>query len=117
MKNLQLSSRASNALQVANLYPESKEDLRDMIKNGQISRRNRNVGDVVWKEMLSAADLSIGSPIATGSGISLRDYFAAAAMQGFVSSYPRGDAPSADLISGDSYTMADAMLAARKEGA
>jgi hypothetical protein len=54
-----------------------------------------------------------GSP----NGITIRDYFAAAAMQGFVSSYPRGDSASADLIAGDSYTMADAMLTARKEDA
>jgi hypothetical protein len=54
-----------------------------------------------------------GSP----NGMSLRDYFAAAAMQGFVSSYPNGAAGDAEAISHDSYTLADAMLAARKEGA
>jgi hypothetical protein len=50
----------------------------------------------------------------TEQGMSLRDYFAAAAMQGFVSSYPNGAAGDAEAISHDSYTLADAMLAARK---
>jgi hypothetical protein len=54
-----------------------------------------------------------GSP----NGITIRDYFAAAAMQGFVSSYPNGEGGDADAIAHDSYTLADAMLAARKEGA
>jgi len=49
-------------------------------------------------------------------GLSIRDYFAAAAMQGFVSSYPRG-AAGESLLAQDCYTLADAMLAARKEGA
>ena len=115
MKNLQLSSRAFNALQVANLYPESKDDLRDMIKNGQISRRHRMVGDVVWKEMLSAADLSIGAPIATGLEISLRDYFAAAALQGMLADANFNEHPNE--ASRLCYRVADAMLAARKEGA
>ena len=48
-------------------------------------------------------------------GMTLRDYFAAAALQGFVSSYPNGDTGDAEAIAYDSYTLADAMLAARKE--
>lgn len=50
-------------------------------------------------------------------GASLRDYFAAKAMQGFVSSYPVGDVTCdfAD-IAGDAYDMADAMLKARAKG-
>ena len=48
-------------------------------------------------------------------GLSIRDYFAAAALQGFVSSYPNGNAGDAEAIAQDSYTLADAMLAARKE--
>jgi hypothetical protein len=54
-----------------------------------------------------------GSP----NGITIRDYFATAAMQGFVSSYPNGQGDGAEAIAQDSYTLADAMLAARKEGA
>ncbi len=57
------------------------------------------------------------SPHFDSLGMSLRDYFAAAAMQGFVSSYTNGDSGDADAVAGDSYTLADAMLAARKEGA
>lgn len=50
-------------------------------------------------------------------GMSLRDYFAAKAMQGFVSSYPEGLLTSgfAD-IADDAYDMADAMLKARAKG-
>lgn len=50
-------------------------------------------------------------------GLSVRDYFAAAAMSGFVTSYPRGSAGDAEAIAQDSYALADAMLAARKGGA
>ncbi len=49
-------------------------------------------------------------------GLSIRDYFAAAAMQGYVSSYPNGGAGDAEAIAEDSYTLADAMLAERKGG-
>ena len=51
-------------------------------------------------------------------GASLRDYFAAKAMQGFVSSYPEGLLTSgfAADIADDAYAMADAMLKARAEG-
>jgi len=48
-------------------------------------------------------------------GMSLRDWFAGMALQGFISSYPRGDSAAADLIAPDCYEMANAMLAARKE--
>lgn len=48
-------------------------------------------------------------------GMTLRDYFAAKAMQGFVSSYQDGDVtcPLADIAI-DAYDMADAMLQARQ---
>ena len=50
-------------------------------------------------------------------GASLRDYFAAKAMQGFVSSYQEGDVTSSfEDIAGDAYDMADAMLEARAKG-
>lgn len=50
-------------------------------------------------------------------GASLRDYFAAKAMQGLVSSYQDGDVTSSFKdIAGDAYEMADAMLAARPGG-
>ncbi len=45
-----------------------------------------------------------------------RDYFAAKAMQGFVSSYPEGECHSPLIdIALDSYDMADAMLEAREK--
>ena len=50
-------------------------------------------------------------------GASLRDYFAAKAMQAFLSSYPNG-AVYCGLahIADDAYDMADAMLKARAKG-
>jgi len=56
-------------------------------------------------------------------GMTLRDYFAAKAMQAFISAYPcqaiggeDGGIPTdAESISGDAYEMADAMLKARGE--
>lgn len=56
-------------------------------------------------------------------GMTLRDYFAAKAMQAYLSSYPcqSGDNPNVeigddtlDAIAGDSYDIADAMLKARE---
>jgi hypothetical protein len=55
-------------------------------------------------------------------GVSLRDYFAAVALQGWLASYG-SEAPhpifneTAMNVALNSYSMADAMLAARKEGA
>jgi len=50
-------------------------------------------------------------------GMSMRDYFAAQAMQGFISSYENGCTTSPPLdIAADAYDMADAMLQARGEG-
>ena len=46
------------------------------------------------------------------SGMTLRDYFAAKAMQGLIVGV---EAPRTAYIAGASYAMADAMLAARKE--
>jgi len=61
-------------------------------------------------------------PIRYSDGMTLRDYFAAAALQGWLASY---DSSSVHPVNNDTerdvarqaYTMADAMLAARKEGA
>jgi hypothetical protein len=55
-------------------------------------------------------------------GLSLRDYFAAAALQGWLASWPEQGSPhpsdndNALNVAKLSYKMADAMLAARKEG-
>ena len=46
------------------------------------------------------------------NGMTLRDYFAAKAMQGLLSS-TKTDSP--EIIANDSYTMADAMLKAREQ--
>ena len=50
-------------------------------------------------------------------GASLRDYFAAKAMQGFVSSYQNGAVDCGfEYLADDAYDMADAMLKARAKG-
>ena len=50
-------------------------------------------------------------------GASLRDYFAAKAMQGFVSSYPNGVVTRGfAYLADNAYDMADAMLKARAKG-
>lgn len=55
---------------------------------------------------------SIGPDFAPGyAGMSLRDYFAAKAMQGLIVGV---DKPRTDYIARAAYAMADAMLAARK---
>jgi hypothetical protein len=59
---------------------------------------------------------------AFGAGMTLRDYFAAKAMQAFISAYPcqaidRGDGgipADHESIAEDAYDMADAMLKARE---
>lgn len=49
-------------------------------------------------------------------GMSLRDWFAGMALQGYLGSYPEGQIESPiELIAIDAYSAADAMLAARKE--
>lgn len=49
------------------------------------------------------------------SGMSLRDYFAAKAMEGLVSSFKGDVSANFDIISIVSYKMADAMLKQRQE--
>jgi len=53
--------------------------------------------------------------VANSSGMTLRDYFAAKAMQGITSTLS-GTAPVLyDAIADDAYTIADAMLKAREQ--
>lgn len=64
------------------------------------------------------AMLTFGSGHETQTGMSLRDYFAAAAMQGWLASYGTGDshpvhAGAAHIAAEQAYKMADAMLAER----
>ena len=59
---------------------------------------------------------SIGPEFAPGyAGMTLRDYFAARAMQG-MAAHPESDKWPADGIAKAAYQQADAMLAARKAG-
>ena len=55
-------------------------------------------------------------PSTTG-GMTLRDYFAAKAMQGMLAATPHDYAFDGDVISEAAYEMADAMLRAREGGA
>jgi hypothetical protein len=52
----------------------------------------------------------------TCTGMTLRDYFAAKAMQAFISSWvSRGDYPATDMVVVEhAYSMADAMMKARE---
>ena len=54
-----------------------------------------------------------GNCVSASEGMTLRDYFAAKAMQGFCAREVSIEC-SADDIADDAYAMADAMLAARK---
>jgi hypothetical protein len=49
------------------------------------------------------------------NGMSLRDYFAAKAMQGWLASFGPTDSPKASSVANLAYGIADAMLAARGE--
>jgi hypothetical protein len=65
----------------------------------------------------------VSSVIEAQGGMTLRDYFAAAALQGWLASWPEQGTPhpvdndNALNVAKLSYRMADAMLAARKESA
>jgi hypothetical protein len=48
------------------------------------------------------------------SGMTLRDYFAAKAMQGILSGYTHGSIPPTESLTPASYKIADAMLKARE---
>jgi len=51
-----------------------------------------------------------------GYGMSLRDYFAAAAMPAMIGQFGQINENTMQLASGDAYKYADAMLRARSEG-
>ena len=67
----------------------------------------------VWNEEAECFGDDIFS---CGHGMTIRDYFAAKAMQGCVSSYPNGLSGDPEDIATDSYSIADAMIEARKGG-
>jgi hypothetical protein len=48
-------------------------------------------------------------------GMTLRDYFAAKAMQGILSGYTHGSIPPTESLTPASYKIADAMLKTREE--
>ena len=48
-------------------------------------------------------------------GLSMRDYFAAKALQGLVSAWGGHDVTDFDELASDAYNMADAMLKAREQ--
>jgi hypothetical protein len=48
-------------------------------------------------------------------GMDLRDYFAAAALQGFLATKSPLDLPSMDVVANSAYAFADAMMEAREQ--
>jgi hypothetical protein len=62
-------------------------------------------GKGMYGKYVSASDVGFG-------GMTLRDYFAAAALSGLA----LGNAPTYADLATEAYTIADAMLAARKSG-
>jgi hypothetical protein len=80
-----------------------------MISNCDEARRN---GGPAFPSTQYANGIS---PYGHSEGMTLRDYFAAKAMQGFVSILnSEGGEPFYGAIATDSYKMADAMMEARK---
>ncbi len=53
-------------------------------------------------------------PALTPPGLTVRDYFAAAALQGYLSGWNSDIEPSENITAEDCYKFADAMLKARK---
>ncbi len=60
----------------------------------------------------TAAGIAVGYPYPE-PGMTLRDYFAAAAMQGFCADHTRDQVDNMRTLAGYAYEMADAMLKAR----
>jgi len=57
---------------------------------------------------------SIGSQLTIKGGMTLRDYFAAAALQGFMAAHTSGGCLVDDLYAKYAYDLADAMLKERE---
>jgi hypothetical protein len=55
-----------------------------------------------------------GQKIVGNKGMTLRDYFAAKAMQGILSGYTHGVIPPTESLTPASYKIADAMMKARE---
>ena len=58
---------------------------------------------------------TVGSQYSYEEGMSLRDYFAAKAMQALINSFEYRDADDYEFLSHYSYKMADAMLVEREK--
>ncbi len=72
-------------------------------------------GGPVAPNMATRTAEGVSSVIEAQGGMTLRDYFAAAALQGMLA-YEQGTGASSDYAKW-AYEYSDAMLAARKEGA
>lgn len=57
----------------------------------------------------------VGTIYKDNEGMSLRDYFAAKAMQGWLASFPTTQNPRPELTAPQAYAFADAMLAWRRK--
>ena len=66
-------------------------------------------------ESQTGADGVIRHQSEMSDGMSLRDYFAAAALQGIISQYTSDQPPNVNAMAKEAYLCADAMLKAREE--
>jgi len=81
-----------------------------------MSKDNSEPAFPVTIEPSAQARASINARPAQYRGISIRDYFAAKAMQAFLSTYPKGVVTSPlEDIAADAYEVANAMLKAREQ--
>lgn len=85
------------------------------LRESRLSNWEANFIDSISRQLAEGRNLTLNQYQFVGA--SLRDYFAAKAMQGFLSSYQNGavDCGLAHLAD-DAYDMADAMLKARAKG-
>ncbi len=78
------------------------------------SRSDKHGGPAFPCEMLGVDRLGVTHRM-PGQGMTLRDYFAAKAMQGLMSCSKWNDHVRPDSIAEEAYIMADAMLKAREQ--
>jgi len=89
--------------------------MTDMTTAEQIEDGGSVTADLICQRHV-AENVIAEDKVKSVGGLSLRDYFAAAALQGLICHYGR-DAIADEDKARDAYELADAMLAARKEGA
>jgi len=87
-----------------------------MKKQKQIDDGGSVTADLICQRHV-AENVIAEEKVTSVGGLSIRDYFAAAALQGLCAHYGIKGITQTDVQVSDCYDFADAMLAARKEGA